>query len=104
VFLPVSVPANWVVTATATSPANHTSEFSAWVPVVPVPLLQLAFSTTNQSQISLSWTNNGGSFGLEQIYNLSPPAQWTTVVSTPALINCFWSLAIQRPMALPFTG
>jgi hypothetical protein len=71
---------------------------------VSVLLLQLAFSRTNQSQISLSWANTGGSFGLEQIYNLSPSVQWTTVVSTPALINGFWSLAIQRPMAPPFTG
>ena len=94
VFLPVSVPANWVVTATATSPANNTSEFSAWVPVVSVPLLQLAFSTTNQSQISLYWTNNGGSFGLQQTYNLSPPVQWTTVVSTLVLRNGFWMVAI----------
>jgi titin len=102
VFLPVSVPANWVVTATATSPANNTSEFSAWVPVVPVPLLQLAFSRTNQSQISLSWTNNGGSFGLEQTDNLSPPLQWTTVVSTPALTNGFYLVAIPTTNATTF--
>ena len=38
VVLPVSVPANWVITATATDPANNTSEFSAWVPVVLVPI------------------------------------------------------------------
>ena len=94
VFLPVFVPANWVVTATATSPANNTSEFSAWVPVVSVPLPQLAFSRINQSQISLSWTNNGGSFGLQQTYNLSPPVQWTTVVSTPVLINGFFVVTI----------
>jgi hypothetical protein len=88
------VPANWVVTATATSPANNTSEFSGWIPVVPVPLLQLALSRTNSSQISLSWSNNGGSFGLQQTYNLSPPLQWTTFVSTPALTNGFWVVAI----------
>jgi hypothetical protein len=70
--------------------------------VVPVPLLQLAFSRTNQSQISLSWTNNGGSFGLEQTDNLSPPLQWTTVVSTPALTNGFYLVAIPTTNATTF--
>jgi hypothetical protein len=87
VFLPASVPANWVITATAASPANNTSEFSAWVPVVLVPPLQLAFSNPNQNQISLSWTNNGGSFALQQTYNLSPPVQWTMVGNAPSLMN-----------------
>src|ERR1035437_6468580 len=36
----------------------------------------------------------GGSFRLEQTYNLSPPVQWTTVVSTPVLRNGFWMVAI----------
>ena len=37
VMLLASVPAGWVVTATATDPANNTSEFSAWIPVMMVP-------------------------------------------------------------------
>jgi titin len=88
VFLPAAAPANWVITATATSPANNTSEFSAWVPVVSVPPLQLFFS--NQNQISLSWTNNGGSFTLQQTYNLSPPVQWTMVGNAPSLMNGYF--------------
>ena len=39
VLLPVSVPAGWVVTATATDPSNNTSEFSAWISTVIVPKL-----------------------------------------------------------------
>jgi hypothetical protein len=87
--LPVSVPANWVVTATATSPANNTSEFSAWVPVVPVPSLGITLGT-NQSQVSLAWTNNGGSFMLQQTFSLSPPVLWTTNAVTPFLTNGFF--------------
>jgi titin len=90
VSLPVSVPSGWVVTATATDPANNTSEFSAWVPVVSVPPLQLAFLNPNQNQISISWTNNGGSFTLQQTYNLSPPVQWSMVGNAPSLMNGYF--------------
>ncbi len=34
---PGSVPVGYVITATATDSANNTSEFSACVPVAPVP-------------------------------------------------------------------
>jgi len=78
------------VTATATDPANNTSEFSAWVPVMPVPPLQLVFSNPNQNQISLSWPSNGGSFALQQTYNLSPPVQWTMVGNAPSLMNGYF--------------
>jgi titin len=87
VSLPVSVPAGWVVTATATDAANNTSEFSVWVPVLPVPPVQVA--TSNRNQIAISWTNNGGSFALQQTYSLTAPAQWTIVTNMPALINNF---------------
>jgi titin len=87
VYLPVSVPAGWVVTATATDAANNTSEFSDWVSVIPVPPLQLA--VPNRSQISISCTNNGGSFVLQQTYSLTPPIQWTIVTNVPMVINNF---------------
>jgi hypothetical protein len=48
VRLPVSVPTNWVITATATDPANNTSEFSNWITniaKVPIPVAALASYT-----------------------------------------------------------
>lgn len=87
IYLPVAVPAGWVIAATATDAANNTSEFSVWVSVLPVPPLQMAFP--NRSQVSLSCTNNGGIFALQQTFSLTPPIQWTMVTNMPALINNF---------------
>ena len=75
------------VAATTTSTVGNTSEFSAWISVAPVPSLQLALVGANRNQISLSWTNNGGNFLLQQTASLTPPVQWTTVASAPALTN-----------------
>ena len=86
-YLPVSVPAGWVVTATATDPKNNTSEFSAWVPVIPFPSVRL--SLPSPRQLAIAWTNNGGSFALQQTTNLTPPVVWVTITNVPALIsNC----------------
>ena len=94
VLLPVSVPVGWVVTATATDPVNNTSEFSAWVSVLIVPqLLSTAVSPANQ-QFSMSWTNNGGNYALQQAFSLSPPQVWTTVTNAPQLTNGLYSLTL----------
>jgi len=85
VYLPVTVPPGWVVTATATDASNNTSEFSAWLPVTPVPPIQLAIA--NSGQLSVSWTNNGGSFTLQQTASLTPPINWANIVNNPAVIN-----------------
>ena len=80
-----NVPVGYVVTATATDLANNTSEFSACVPVGPVP--GLTVSTAPASQIQLAWTNTASGFVLKQTDNLSPPIQWTTVTNIPANIG-----------------
>ncbi len=88
-YLPATVPANWVVTATATDSANNTSEFSAWIPVVTVPPPQIAFLSV-QNKFSVSWTNSAGSFALQQTFSLTPTVQWTTVTNAPVLTNGFF--------------
>ncbi len=89
VTLPVAVPPNWVVTATATNPTNNTSEFSAWLPVLSVPSPILTRSSP--TQIAISWTNNGGSFQLQQTISLLPTL-WTTVTASPILANGFYTV------------
>jgi hypothetical protein len=86
-YLSAPVPAGWVVTATATDPGNNTSEFSAWIPVISVPPLQL--TRPSPSQISLAWTNNGGSFALQQTFHLTPPITWLAVTNIPVLQSNF---------------
>jgi titin len=105
VSLPVSVPAGWAVTATATDPNNNTSEFSAGIVAIQVPSLQVVFTSTggNQiGQISFSWTNNGGNFLLQQTFNLNPPVQWITLTNLPVLSNNFQVVTLNSTNASAF--
>ncbi|MGA2852658.1 MAG: hypothetical protein ABSE90_00800 [Verrucomicrobiota bacterium] len=103
-LLPVSVPAGWVVTATATDPANNTSEFSAWKNVVIFIVPNLLSSAVNPTsrQFSLSWTNNGGSYVLQQTFSLNPPPTWTTVTNAPMLTNGLFVLTLSATNADAF--
>jgi hypothetical protein len=92
VTLPVSVPAGWVVTATATNPNNNTSEFSAYIYATNVP--PLAISAAGPGQQSVSWTNSSGPFTLQQTYSLNPPITWLTVTSLPVLSNGNYSVTV----------
>ncbi|MBE0540176.1 MAG: hypothetical protein IH623_02215 [Verrucomicrobia bacterium] len=83
--LPVSVPLGQVITATATDPANNTSEFSACVTVLPLPSLSLTLG--DGSQMVLSWTNTATGFVLKVTEDLSPPVSWSTVTNPPVLSN-----------------
>lgn len=102
VVLPVSVPAGWVVTATATGLTNNTSEFSAWVPVTTVPRVQSGFVNLSNRQLPLSWTNNGGSFVLQQTFSLVPPVNWVTVTNAPVLTNGFFVVNLSATNATAF--
>jgi hypothetical protein len=96
VTLPLSIPAGWVVTATATDPANNTSEFSEWIPAIAVPNVQLNSVNHLTGQFSLSWTNNGGSYVLQRTSSLTPPVQWTSVTNIPSLLSGFYVMT--QPM------
>jgi parallel beta-helix repeat protein len=100
--LPASVPAGWVVAATATDTNNNTSEFSAWTNVVIVPQVQTGAVNRANRQFSLSWTNNGGSFVLQQTSSLAPPQQWMTVTNNPSLSNGFFVLTLSITNATTF--
>jgi hypothetical protein len=73
------------ITATATDPANNTSEFSQCVAVTSLPTLAVARASSNQ--VSLAWTNTATGFVLKQTGNLSQPVQWTTVTNNPVNMN-----------------
>ena len=92
IVLPATVPAGWVITATATDSTNNTSEFSDWVNVVSVPALQASAKSSNR-QFSLSWATNGGSYILQQTFSLNP-AVWSTVTNSPGQTNGFWILPL----------
>ena len=92
--LPATVPAGWVVTATATDPNNNTSEFSRWLTTTTVPALQARTNSVSK-QITLSWaTNSNGSFSLVQSTNLNPP-RWVAAGISPVLSNGNYSVQIR---------
>ena len=82
---PSQVPVGYVISATATDGANNTSEFSACIPVGPVPALAVSPATGNQ--VRLTWTNTATGFVLKQTDSLSPPVQWTNVSTSPIVSN-----------------
>ncbi len=92
--LPVSVPPGQVITATATDPANNTSEFSACVTVLPLP--RLNFASVSGNQMLLSWTNAATGFRLKETEDLTPPVVWSTVTNLPVLSNGQWVVTLPR--------
>jgi len=84
--LPTPVPPGYsTITATATDSANNTSEFSACIPVGPVPTLEI--EALANPQVRISWTNTAAGFVLKETTSLSPPIHWQTVSNTPVLSN-----------------
>ena len=77
--------AGYAITATATDPANNTSEFSACATSAAWPILTVAASSNQQ--VRFAWTNNPPGFVLKQADSLNAPVQWTTVTNSPATSN-----------------
>ena len=79
---PASIPQGYVITSTATDATNNTSEFSPCLAGSPTPTLSI--SNSDQTSVSLIWTNTTTGFVLVQTDNLLPPAQWAVVTNVPA--------------------
>jgi len=86
--LPNAAPAGWGVTATATDPANNTSEFSSAVALGSAPSLVIQPATETATSVSWLLTNSfGGNWQLVQATNLNPPVLWTTVTNPPVVTS-----------------
>lgn len=96
-LLPVSVTPGHVVTATATDPANNTSEFSACLTVAATPTLNL--TPLPGGLLRLAWTNTATSFVLKEATNLTPPVAWMTVTNVPANSGGQFSVMLGRQFA-----
>lgn len=90
-----AVPIGHVITATATDPANNTSEFSACRVVIAAPTLSI--SVGNENQLSLAWTNSALGFSLMETESLLPPVQWRPVTNAPIIVNGQLVVSLSAP-------
>lgn len=107
-LLPVSVPAGWAVSATATDPNNNTSEFSADDLAANPPPIHLALAGPSYHSITnskgnpatyvtytnalISFTNGSGPFTLQQTFSLTPPVNWIAATNPLVLSNGNYSV------------
>jgi titin len=102
------VPAGFVVSATATDPANDTSEFSADIPVLPAPALTITIPSNSSQpgqglgQAIITWTNTAA-LVFQQTSSLIPPIQWTASTNIPVLTSTnTWVVGLTNPPANQF--
>ncbi len=96
-ILPIAVSPGHAVTATATDPANNTSEFSACAIIQalpPSPRLAISFPS---NLVSFTWTNTATGFVLKTTSSLSAPVQWTTVTNAAVQSNGQYVVTMPRP-------
>lgn len=91
IHLPATAPAGWRIAATATDPADNTSEFSPSLPVITVPLL--AISPPTNGVFTVSWQFNSaaeataGDWQLLFATNLASPVLWQPVTEPPTVLG-----------------
>ena len=82
VTLPVAVPADHLITATATDPAGNTSAFSAGIPITAGQAgVSLSVTRSSSGQTSISWPTAATGFQLEAAASLQLPIQWYPVTN-----------------------
>lgn len=91
-FLPVHVAAGEVITATATDNLGNTSEFSAPMAVVALPILQAKIGTGGT--LELSWAAGGPAVVVKQTSHLTPPIEWQNATAVPQLVGGRWTAII----------
>jgi hypothetical protein len=92
VTLSGAVPVGYFVTATATDPANNTSEFSSCLAATPAPALSV--STTADQRLQLSWPSAALGFLLKSSGSLTPPVVWQPVAAAPVLTNGYYRVTV----------
>ncbi len=90
--LPGIIPPGYFVTATATDPANNTSEFSACLAATPAP--DLSVSLVADQRLRISWPSGGVTFLLKSTGSLMPPVIWQPVAAVPALRNGYLQVSL----------
>ena len=80
--LPVAVPTDSVITATATDPGGNTSQFSGSAPLASGPSgVSLSLTRKSFTQITLSWPSAAAGFALQSTASLAPPIIWSAVTN-----------------------
>jgi hypothetical protein len=69
--------------------------------ITPKPFTLKVGAITNH-QVSLSWTNNGATYTLQQTYSLNSPVLWTNVSIVPSLANGNFMLAMPTTNKITF--
>ncbi len=100
-LLPIGTPTNFLVTATATSAAGDTSEFSAGTAATIGPQGVSLAITAGVSAPMLTWTGEASDYWLEATDSLDPTSQWRQVISGVVNAGAGKNLSLTNAAAKP---